>query len=259
MMKALIVGDSHAKYFGVTPQVKTLVPSLSGVDVQLEELRGATISGFGKRESTLNAKRVVTDLLEAQSPDVAILNFGQVDLELGLPFRQFVREDEVSVERHLVRFVETYQDFVSSLGSGRPRVVVKGCNLPVLCRDRRKALHYTRRIISENVSDPQEQAAVLARMRRDFPDDTARTAITEQFNGMLEGAMDGVGAAYFDLNERLRDPATGLVAAEFIPSGRDHHLVDSITVRAMHWEEALAAVCGPNRRKRRPRIFSWRR
>lgn len=246
MLKILAIGDSHTKYFRLTNQVVVAHPPVRGVTCIAKVIHGATITGVGKLESTLNVGSDIPKWIESAKPDFMVLNLGQVDIELGLPFRKFVKGDETGMQDHMTAFVEAYAKYLVGLDFPAKRVVIKGINLPVLCYDRGKAVNYINRIVTErfsdSLSDTERRAEVLAKLKADYPSDIVRTDLAHRFNDMLRTAATEAGYSYFDLNAELADPVTGLIKSAYVPAGMDHHLADSIDVRALHWQALLPVL-----------------
>lgn len=241
-LKVLAIGDSHSQYFGITPQLRALYPALGGVHAEVVPVHGSTIAGFGKRSSTLGTKNVIMDSLHSYSPDILVLNFGQVDVELGIPYRKYVKLEDTSVSWLIEGFSETYARFINELDFPPENIYIKGSNLSVLAYDRNKAIRYIKRIVTENIESPEEHEAIIERMRAAFPNDIERASVVSYFNQAIARSVKSIGASYFDINDDIRDIDTGLISGEFIPSGRDHHLVDSIAVRKIHWQALLKAI-----------------
>ncbi len=241
-MKILVVGDSHSQYFGITPQLRAAYPALTGTACELRTVHGATITGFGKRASSLGTRNVIVALLKESPPDFLVLNFGQVDIELGIPYRKYMKFEEINLKDIIRNFVEIYRTFIESLDFPNDRILVKGVNLSVLVHDRNKAIQYIKRIVAINEDPAEEETGVIERMKADFPNDFQRDATVRHFNACTAEAMAAIGVSYFDLNAALFDERTGLISSRYIPSGRDHHLVDSVEVRKMHWQALLREI-----------------
>lgn len=241
-MNFLIAGDSHARYFQITPQLKTIHPALLNIQTDVQIFTAATITGFGKRESTLNVSSRLLEKIDHNAPDLLVLNFGQVDIELGIPYRRYVKGDTRDFRTQTKSLIDAYQSFIDKIQLPNDRIIVKGINLPVLCYDRNKAIKYVQRIVTENIEDPESSRQILNRMRKDFSSDIQRTVDAEAFNQLLNTSLREIGVRSFDINSSLRDESTSLISTTFIPSRRDHHLADSLAVRRLHWQELLNAL-----------------
>lgn len=242
-MKFLIVGDSHTKYFGISNQLRVIDNTLRGITCIPKVIHGATVTGVGKLTSTLNVGADIPHWINAAAPDFLVLNLGQVDVELGIPFRQYVQGDKGSIESRLDYFVTAYMDYIQTLQMSAARIIVKGINLPVLCYDREKAVKYIVRIVTERFTDNTEDAAkresIVKDLKLTYASDLVRTDLAHLFNSKLRAACIDRGYGYFDVNEQLSDTETGLIAPRFIPSGFDHHIVDTLEVRSLHWRQLL--------------------
>jgi hypothetical protein len=236
-----VFGDSHSKYFQLSKQVRNVFPYPHDLSIKVMPFKGATVSGFGKRESTLNVKSNLKDIIEREKPDYICLNFGQVDLELGYFYKKYVKNENVDFERFVVMQVETYMEFVTELLNTVP-CVVKGLNLPALCFDSSKAISYTKKIITENIREPEVSSKVLSEMKGNFPSDYERTQMLLYYNCILKSNCEQKGIPYFDINDNLINNDNGLLDLKFIPAGKDHHIVDSLQVRDMHISKLINRI-----------------
>ena len=242
----LVVGDSHAQYFRTSEQVISLVPALADVTAYVKVTHGATLTGVGKMNSTLDLAAQTQRWIANAKPAHVVFNLGQVDVELGLPYRRFVKGNPASDGGLMDEFVGSYARFTDSLDYEHARISFKGINLPVLVHDRTKAIKYVSRIVTERFNGSAEddalKDAVLTDLQASYPGDEERTALAHEFNRRLRVAAAELGVSYFDINDDILDPATGMVASRFIPFGFDHHLMPSLEVHAMHWRKLLPLV-----------------
>lgn len=242
-MKVLAIGDSHTKYFGLANQVVVAHAPARGVTCVAKVISGASVTGVGKLSSTLNVADDIPAWVASFQPDFLVFNLGQVDIELGLPFREYVKQDGIPPQQHMTRFIDSYLTFLDALDFPKDKVIVKGINAPVLCYDRPKAIRYINRIVTERFTDSVEDVArqdvVLKMLQSDYPSDIVRTDIAFLFNEMLEAAVSKAGYSYFDINEDLVDPSSGLIRTAYVPASFDHHLVDSVDTRVLHWKRLL--------------------
>lgn len=245
-MKVLAVGDSHTQYFQLSNQVVVSYAPVRGINCATKAVSAASVTGIGKQSSTLNVASDVPKWIASFHPDFLVFNLGQVDIELGLPYREYVKKDGIPAQEHMQSFIESYLSFLDRIDFPKHRIVVKGINLPVLCYDRLKAIKYINRIVTDRFTDSQEdkaqQASILANLRENYPSDIVRTDLAFLFNEMLQSAVTKAGYSYFDINADLVDEETGLIKSEFVPAGFDHHLIDSVDVRALHWKRLLPVL-----------------
>lgn len=242
-MRVLAIGDSHTQYFALSNQVVVAHAPARGITCAAKAVSAASVSGVGKQSSTLNVAADVPKWIANFNPDFLVFNLGQVDIELGLPFRRFVKEDGIAPQEHMERFIESYLTFLEGLDFQKSKIVIKGINLPVLCYDRPKAIKYINRIVTERFTESEEdktrQKRVIANLQADYPSDAVRTDLAYLFNEMLEAAVTKAGYSYYDINDDLVDPETNLIKPEFIPAWFDHHLIDSVSVRVLHWKRLI--------------------
>lgn len=245
-MKVLAIGDSHTKYFGLSNQVVVAHAPARGVTSVAKVISGASVTGVGKLSSTLNVADDIPKWVESFRPDFLVFNLGQVDIELGLPFRKYVKEDGVLPQEHMSRFIQSYLTFLGALDFPKEKVVIKGINLPVLCYDRPRAIKYINRIVTERFTDSPDdlarQESVLKSLQSDYPSDIVRTDLAFLYNKMLEAAVTKAGYSYFDINADLVNPETGLIRTAYVPASFDHHLADSVDTRVLHWKHLLPVL-----------------
>lgn len=233
--RVLVFGDSHTVYFGDARQVFGYNNDYKNISVECHVKHGAAIAGFGKRQSTMNVKQQILDRLATNNYNFLVLNFGQVDIELGLFYRKFVKNENLSFETHVDNIIKIYLDFIKSLPFDKKNILVKGINLPALCYSKPKWLDYINRIITENIVDTDEINLISEKMSHFYLDDHTRTNMNLLFNEKLKCELKKINVDYGDINDNLIDVNTGLISLDFIPCRLDHHLVDSVGVRNYHW------------------------
>ena len=231
----LVFGDSHTVYFGDARQVLGYDSNYKKLDIDCNVKHGAAIAGFGKRQSTTNVKQKILEILKTNSHDYLLLNFGQVDVELGLFYRKFIKKENLSFKTHCENIIRIYIEFIQSLPFDNNNILVKGINLPVLCYSKSKWLDYINRIITENIVDPNEVTLISREMENFYLCDHDRTSMALLFNERLKSELSKIKVEYGDINKDLLDESTGLISTNFIPCKMDHHLVDSVGVRNYHW------------------------
>lgn len=233
--RVLVFGDSHTVYFGDARQVFGYNDSYMKLNIDCNVKHGAAIAGFGKRQSTTNVKNKLLEVLKTNSHDYLLLNFGQVDVELGLFYRKFIKNENISFNMHCQNIIRIYIEFIQSLPFEKNDILVKGINLPVLCYSKSKWLDYINRIITENIVDPSEVNLISKKMEDFYLCDHSRTNMALLFNETLKSELSKINVEYGDINEELLDESTGLISTNFIPCRMDHHLIDSVGVRNYHW------------------------
>lgn len=248
-MMFLIVGDSHTQYFGISHQLRGMTHALRGIRSVNKVVSASTVAGVGKVDSTLQLGANIHRWVDEVDPDYLVLNLGQVDVELGIPYRQFVTNRPEGPEYWLNHFIEEYFNFLDTLTLDPSRIIIKGINLPVLCYDHAKAIKYISRIVTErftdDANDEKQKQVVLEKLNKRYSSDSIRTDLATRFNQKLQTACDDKSYGYFDINDELRSTKTDFINPRFIPSKFDHHIIDSLEVRIIHWE-ALIKVAREN-------------
>lgn len=240
-MKIKVFGDSHSKYFNVNRQLTRVNPNIAGHQVAVEIFKGATVGGFGKRESTLNVKEFISNNYLENDVDFYIFNFGQVDLELGYFYKRYIKKESVNFSEFVMAQSSTLINWIVG-NMDVEKCIVKGVNVPVLCFDQNKAINYTKRIITENLTDSNSIDEALDNMKKTFPNDLERTQMALRYNQGLENQCANAGLKYFDINSSLVDRVRKVVQSKYIPASLDHHLVDSVEVRSLHVNALLNCI-----------------
>lgn len=245
-MKILVFGDSHSKLLNITTELKDCFPNCRGLSVNVLSLSGATIGGFGKRESTLNSHKKFNEAFQKFRPDYICFALGQVDIELGLYYKTIVQKES---KEHSVFITELASKYIDNIKSSceeikfpLEKVVVKGVNLSTLTESRNKAVSYTSRVITENIEDLEEQKTLNQILKKEFPTNSVRNMNHHSFNEQVRKRVVLEGMRYFDLNSALEDRLTGNIRKEFIPAFNDHHLVDSLFIRELHIQRLLDSI-----------------
>ncbi len=239
-MKFKIFGDSHSRYFTATKEVKSFLGINDNYCFEVNAIPAASITGFGKRESTLSVSDKIRKSLHLADDDFfLVMAFGQVDVELGYYYKKYVKKESVDFFSYCNNLIDIYSDFLNNLPFEKKRIVCKGINFPTLVYNKTKAVMYTRRIVTENINDDDLIRDTLINMRQSWPSPLERTCFHILFNNMLKKRCDDLGIGYFDINDSLRCGSSGLISPSYVPSGNDHHIVDSLEVRCLHIRSLL--------------------
>lgn len=219
--------------------------SFRGVKINVVKVSGATITGFGKRESTLNINEIFIDKIKVFKPDYICFALGQVDIELGLYYRSVVKGEKVNIMEFINDLVSKYLFSINNLqketGFSASNISVKGINYSVLTKSRKKAINYTSRIITENVEDESLANVYKEKLSDVFPSNIERFFMHQEMNKKIELMCKGC-FNYFDVNDYFLDKKNiGQYKKEFLPAGRDHHLVDSLYVREVFVESLISS------------------
>ncbi len=143
--KYVIFGDSHSKFF--TSQ------NHKDIEINLYQINGASMAGFGKRQSTLKvADKIRQTIYEYQDLDLLILKFGQVDVDLGYYYKLVVKQENIKFIDFAEKVISIYFNFIDSLALEKRLIYIFGINLPSLFT-KDNAVKYTSRIITENIQN----------------------------------------------------------------------------------------------------------
>lgn len=244
LMQIRVFGDSHAAYF--LPSAACGMQRMGfrprKLMVKGQAIGAASIAGFRPRRSTLQTKEIIRAALP--EAEYLCLAFGQVDLELGYYYRKVIRQDAALTKEDFVAWLlELYEQFVLSLDFDRQAMALKGVNLTVL-REPAFILRYVSRIVIKDMADPAPYRAALEAL---IMTESEQNAMSLACNAGLRKICERHGMGYFDLNAALADPGDPASAPRLAdchrPAVFDHHLADTLQVRALHIR-ALLAVFG---------------
>ncbi len=107
MTRIAILGDSHTLYFRrelTLARVYHWEHFFQSSDCHV--FQSASVKGFGNRSSTLGLAEKVAGTLPQSC--VAVLNFGQVDIELGIFYRRFVKGERETPESFIDDCIATF-------------------------------------------------------------------------------------------------------------------------------------------------------
>jgi hypothetical protein len=230
-----VYGDSHTRFFALIPELSRFKKKyLAGFDVNVRFFGGSTVLGLPRRKSTLSVNIEISDTV---ADAITVLNFGQVDVELGYFYRKVVKGEDIDFDDFTERLVESYKTFLSSVMDRARMIIVKGVNPPVLI-PQGKATKYIARIISSK-QERKKHVRQLELLREMLPSIQERTSMSKRYNARLKKTCDGLGLCYFDIWDVLINKKTGRVKDLFIPARRNHHLVDSVWIRRQHWKALI--------------------
>ncbi|MAG87374.1 MAG: hypothetical protein CMB97_08430 [Flavobacteriaceae bacterium] len=243
-MKILVIGDSHSKYFNITPELRDCSPNTRGLSIRVIPISGATITGFGRRSSSLDSYGTLVSQIEEFSPDHVCFAFGQVDIELGYYYRKVFKDDTVNYTDFIQDLVKNYINRTLDFVESHPKMSItfKGINLSTLTESRNKAINYTSRIISENISDQEQKKYASQKLKALLASNLERNAAHLYFNQTLEKECENYNFGYFDVVSETSDLTSLTVNKFHIPSTDDHHLVDSLYIREIHIQKLVSSL-----------------
>lgn len=237
-----IYGDSHAAYFNLTDKVRESYPRLKIIrnkDFKLSVAHGASVKGLGKKKSRLNMAKVIGESIEIE--DTLVLNFGQVDLELGFYYELVIKGKSVSPIAYVEELIRVYIKFLLEIRKKVKRIIIKGVNIPVF-RYKNFALNYVGKIITENIKSEEDAARKKNILSSEILDIVEATNMSLLFNSLLKKFSENNSKiGYFDLTEFLISN-DGKIKNEYIPSNFDHHIIDSLYIRNLHWKQLLKTL-----------------
>lgn len=243
--RVVVLGDSHSRLFFPTQFFAGRCGYHDPLPAKVvgKSISAASLAGFRPGVSTLQVKETIADWLrEAQRMALA---FGQVDLELGYYYRKVVKEEDTDPERYVSWLLSIYSDFLKTLDFSRCDLALKGVNLTALTPKEFSA-QYVSRIITESKGvSPRESARMIDPY---ILSENDQNEMHLSFNSGLARVAHSVGARYFDLNDALSGTghpdlsvASATLTDYFKTGAFDHHVVDSVVTRRVHFEGLLKA------------------
>ncbi|OBX06237.1 hypothetical protein QV08_10750 [Gallibacterium salpingitidis] len=235
MKKFAIVGDSHAVYFTQLNKLTKLSKSYYDPnDYKVADISAATIRGFGNRDSTLKVSDQINKLIENTQPHTLIFCLGQVDIELGYYYRSIIKEK--NVDNFIEETITIYKNYLLNLQQEKKvNIVIKGIN-PTVLINQIFAINYIGNITTENFKTPEERKFYKQKVADELPDYSFRFSLSSNFNNALKDLADRFNWSYFDIWNEVIDPKTGNIYLKYLPAWFDHHLVDSVEVRQIHYD-----------------------
>lgn len=238
------LGDSHAKYF--FPDDRSNGQLRMGFDpdnlkITGSPIKAASIMGFRPRQSQLNTKVVVSEA--ASQNDFLVLNFGQVDLELGYYYRRVVKgEETLETFEFSEILIKVYADFLKSISKGRAKIILKGVNLTTL-GDPKFSFRYARRIVLNNPeADSKETRQIL---RSVLKSEDEQNAFHLAFNQGVKDLAAREGYGYFDVIAQtsvIGEDGVVRLDPRFAPARFDHHMANSLALQRDHILGVLRAA-----------------
>jgi hypothetical protein len=217
----LYLGDSHVRYFAKAAAFDLLHPYV----VDGIEVGGATAVGMRNPNSKTDAigrfRKWVTD---KDRNAVVLVHLGEVDCGYVIWYRADRYAESVEVQMR--QSIDAYFEFVDELREqGFTRIIITGATLPTITDEDQ---------IGEVVIARSSITATMAE----------RTALSLEYNRMLEQGAVARGLAFVDIADDVVDPSTGVVSAKMRnPNPEDHHMNEMFA--AVYWARRLAPTLGP--------------
>ncbi len=237
-----IFGDSHSRGFNINEQINNSLCEPNNYNVYNKVAHGSSLIGLGRKKTVKNMNNVIAKYVAEYNPDYLVLAFGQVDIELGLYYKKYIKKENVIVEHFIDELIEVYISFINSLPISNEKVIVKGINIPVLCYSKTKWIDYIQRIILENKNSVTNVEQIKRNMFLGYKTDIERTRISLKFNSKLEVALKHKSINYYDINSDLTDEKSGLVKLEYVPAGYDHHVIRSLKVNTLYLDGLFRTI-----------------
>lgn len=235
-MKILAFGSSSTRTLGLTDELRSMNNSFSKFSVRAVAVSGATITGFGKRKSSLDIREKFIDEIESYQPDYICLSLGQTDIELGFYYKTLIKGEDISPDEYIDNLSKNYSTYVNNLCKElkikKDTIIIKGVNPPVITRYRIKAIKYTINEMLKNNFTIEEKQNYISELKKTFPSAYERYSYHKKFNVNIKKTAKIYGYKYFDVDDIVSDPNNqGHVKEEFTFANADHHIIDSLYIR----------------------------
>lgn len=241
------IGDSHSRYLQTAGYIyKRLGIKPKDLQLRTNTIMGASIAGLRPQSTKLDTKEKINEALHIAGEDTGIvIALGQVDLELGYYHRIHNKGEKITPQTYVTWLIQIYENFVTEIPKAK-NVALKGVNLTVLGQP-----DFTKGYISRIIQPTEESEE---RLEEIILTETEQNKMHLQFNEELKKLSKRNNIKYFDINKYIcrRDeynqtPQIELgLREEYRPGKVDHHLVDSLAVRAIHIRETLRTFSKEN-------------
>lgn len=214
----VLLGDSHVAYFAHAARQGYFGKRRYTACA----VNGATAVGLRNPNAATHAIDIFADHLARTEPRaVIVLQLGEVDCGFVIWYR--VRKYGDGIDEQLDRSIAAYFSFVdASRAGGHANFVITGATAPT-------------------IQDGRDWGAVANARREVTASLEQRTALTRRYNRLLAEHAAARGLPFVDVWDRMIDPASGVVRAEFLNRRiTDHHMNPARA--AVCWGPRLAAV-----------------
>jgi lysophospholipase L1-like esterase len=195
--KVLVLGDSHTWIF---ENEKFKSRYQNDFNIYVQRVGGATISGLTNPNSATNAKQLFEYAYRSVSPEVVILQLGEVDIGFVIWYR--AQKHEVNIEDAFARCIENYGNFIQRC-AGKEKTIVISTPLPT-------------------IKDDQDWGDIANARREVNANQRARTEMTLRFNKEIKTLAKKLGALYLDLDSQSIGPDS-LVAPFLLNADKNNH------------------------------------
>lgn len=231
MSNIKIFGDSHSKFFLREQTLARMYGLKHFYDSSTVYVyHGASVKGFKNENSTLNLKDKIIKAIEPE--DIVVLCFGQVDIESGINYKRFIKNEIFTDEEFINECVLSYSSLINIIKQRCKKLIIKSINFPVLI-EYGKARRVYAKIIQSSIHNPIDKEIIQKKWNREFPKIDIRIKLARRFNSEVEELCNKNSINYFDINNEIAYE-NGFIKEEFIPIIQDHHLADTIQTRKIH-------------------------
>jgi len=201
-----IFGDSHSRVF---KKIK-----INNYKIDCTSISGGTISGLPKRISTLQIRNKIIEYLEKNNPNILILKFGQVDIDLRYYYKLITSDKVIDKNIYIDDIILKYQQFINIILKyiDINKIIIYGINPPAL-KSKKSFYIYTKRIISYNGYE---------KLYNNIETIQERTRFSKLFNNKLKKLCIINKIKYQEVFDELLGPDK--IISDFYTNDNDHHL-----------------------------------
>lgn len=172
-----VFGDSHATIF---KNIK-----VNNFEIECKTISGASIVGLPRKKSSLDVRNLIIDYLKNKNPDYLILNFGQVDIDLGFYYKLVVQNRKFNKRKYIKKLIILYDIFINDILKYicKSKLIICDINPPSL-KTKESCYKYTKKIVfSKKIKETLENNNKLIEKLEDIK---VRTEFSECFNTYLK-------------------------------------------------------------------------
>ncbi len=144
-------------------------------------ITGASAAGLPKLSSTYGLFAKIQATMEILRPKITFLNFGQVDVEIGIYYKNIIKDEYIVAADFFENIVDGYVAYTRNLSE---RVCLLPIGLPSIENDE-AARRVVERAILHNVEDLQQRQEATEKLRKTYPTYEQRIKYASLYNALL--------------------------------------------------------------------------
>lgn len=208
-----VFGDSHARIF---KKIK-----IENYEINCKSISGTSISGLPKKKSSLDVCNLIIEYLKNNNPDYLILNFGQVDIDLGFYYKTIVKNKKYNKRKYIKELIIFYDCFIKKIMNyiDKSKIIICDINPPSL-KTIESCYKYTKKIvlskkIDETISNNEKLLNKLENIK-------IRTEFSECFNKYCKEYCDNNKIKFFNTFDKFL--GEDKIILDKFTDNDDHHI-----------------------------------